>query len=296
VWIIALVVGLITLLFVLCNWIASVTDEATSGIGLIMGTLNVAWALIENIFFTICNFVIDIFVTLWNFIAAFANFFGNVFNNPIAAVARLFFDLVDTVLSLLQTLASAIDTLFGCNLADSVQGWRDSLSGWVEDEFGEEQQIMATISSDDVARYDHVGYGDAWDSGTAFGDGIADSVSNFSLTDALGIGNSDVLDMSSYSGFTDALDSSTIADSTSETADSTDSIADSLSVTDEELKYLRDIAEQETVNRYTVAEINIDQSGMQNNINSGVDVDGFMSMLTDSVGEAIDSMAEGVHI
>ena len=61
------------------------------------------------------------------------------------------------------------------------------------------------------------------------------------------------------------------------------------------MKYLRDIAEQETVNRYTVAEITIDQSGMQNNINSGDDIDGFMTKLTDSVNEAVDNMTEGVH-
>ena len=78
-------------------------------------------------------------------------------------------------------------------------------------------------------------------------------------------------------------------------SDSTDDISDSLDITEEDLKYLRDIAEQEAVNRYTVAEINIDQSGMQNNINSGDDIDGFMTKLTDSVNEAVDNMTEGVH-
>lgn len=68
-----------------------------------------------------------------------------------------------------------------------------------------------------------------------------------------------------------------------------------MDVTQEELKYMRDIAEQDAVNKFTIAEINIDQSGMQNNINSGDDVDGFMTKLTDSVNEAVDTMTEGVH-
>lgn len=54
-----------------------------------------------------------VFVMIYNLVATVANFIGNVFNDPVAAVARLFFDLADTVLSVLQALASAIDTIFG---------------------------------------------------------------------------------------------------------------------------------------------------------------------------------------
>ena len=86
-----------------------------------------------------------------------------------------------------------------------------------------------------------------------------------------------------------------VGDNLGNIADNTGAIKDSLEISEEDLKYLRDIAEQETVNRYTVAEITIDQSGMQNNINSGDDIDGFMTKLTDSVNEAVDNMTEGVH-
>lgn len=34
---------------------------------------------------------------------------------------------------------------------------------------------------------------------------------------------------------------------------------------------------------------------MQNTVNSGDDIDGFMTKLTDSVNEAVDNMTEGVH-
>lgn len=64
----------------------------------------------------------------------------------------------------------------------------------------------------------------------------------------------------------------------------------------EELKYLRDLAEQETVNRFTIAEIKIDQSGMTNTINNGAnDLDGFVSGLTNAVNEAVENITEGVH-
>ncbi|MDE6915410.1 MAG: hypothetical protein K2P39_01230, partial [Lachnospiraceae bacterium] len=63
----------------------------------------------------------------------------------------------------------------------------------------------------------------------------------------------------------------------------------------QELKYLRDLAERGIVKRFTTAEIKVDMSGMQNTVNSGDDIDGFMTRLTDSVNEAVDNMTEGVH-
>ena len=68
-----------------------------------------------------------------------------------------------------------------------------------------------------------------------------------------------------------------------------------MDMTEEELKYLRDIAEQDTINRFTTAEIKIDMSGMQNTIQGTDDLDGFISGLTDAVHEATDIMTEGVH-
>ena len=293
VWIIILVIALIAALVTLCNWIAEVTGAADSGIGIIMGALAVAAAFVGNLFVALINMVIDIFAVLWNFIAAFVNFFGNVFNDPVGAIARLFFDLVDCILGLLQTLASAIDTIFGSNLAGAVQGWRNDLSGWVDETFGQGEEIMATINGEDyhVDRFD---YGDAWDAGTDFGDDISNAIDNFSLSDIFG--QADIPNPDDYTNeLTASLDDSTVGGGIDDIAGNTSSIADAMDITQEDLKYLRDLAEQETVNRYTVAEITIDQSGMQNTINSGDDIDGFMEKLTDSVNEAVDNMTEGVH-
>lgn len=77
--------------------------------------------------------------------------------------------------------------------------------------------------------------------------------------------------------------------------ENTGSMADSLSVTDEELKYLRDIAERETINRFTTAEINFDMSGMQNTVNNDNDIDGILTKITDAVIENVFIAAEGVH-
>ena len=292
VWIVVLVIALIAALVALCNWIAQVTGAANSGIGIIVGALSVAAAFIGNLFVALINMVIDIFVVLWNFIAAFVNFFGNVFTDPVGAIARLFFDLVDTILSLLQTLAGAIDAIFGSNLAGAVQGWRDDLGGWVDETFGQGEEIMAKVSGEDW-HVDRFEYGEAWDAGVAVGDGIAEAIDNFSLSDIFG--STDIPDPQDYtSGFEDVIASSGMGDNLGDIAGDTGAIKDGLDITEEDLKYLRDIAEQEAVNRFTTAEIKVDMTN-NNNINNGMDLDGVVSGLTDAVNEAIETMTEGVH-
>lgn len=294
-WIIILIIALIALFYAAVAAVNKFAGTSVSATGIICGVFMVAAAFIGNLFVALINFVIDIFVVLWNFIAAFANFFGNVFNDPVGAIARLFFDLVDTVLSLLQSLASAIDTIFGSNLAGAVQGWRDSLGGWVDSTFGQGEEIMAKLNAEDL-HLDRFEYSSAWDAGYSFGEGIDESIANFdpsSLFDTNVPGAGDYADLSNYGSDLGGLGG--IGSGVDDIAGNTGAIADSMDITEEDLKYLRDIAEQEAVNRFTTAEINIDQSGMQNTINNGMDLDGFMGSLTDAVNEAIDSMADGIH-
>lgn len=295
VWIIILIIALIALFYAAVAAVNKFAGTSVSATGIICGVFMVAAAFIGNLFVALINFVIDIFVVLWNFIAAFANFFGNVFNDPVGAIARLFFDLVDTVLSLLQSLASAIDTIFGSNLAGAVQGWRDSLGGWVDSTFGQGEEIMAKLNAEDL-HLDRFEYSSAWDAGYSFGEGIDESIANFdpsSLFDTNVPGAGDYADLSNYGRDLGGLGG--IGSGVDDIAGNTGAIADSMDITEEDLKYLRDIAEQEAINRFTTAEISVDMSGMQNNISNGMDLDGVISGLTEGVNEAIDSMAEGVH-
>ena len=135
----------------------------------------VAFAFIGNILIAAYNLVVDVFVLIYNLVAEVANFIGNVFVDPIGAVCRLFFGLADTVLGILQALASAIDAIFGSNLAGAVQGWRDSLGGWVDDTFGQGEEVMAKLNADDL-KLDRFEYGAAWDLGYNAGAGLEASI------------------------------------------------------------------------------------------------------------------------
>lgn len=291
VWIIILIIALIALFYAAVAAVNKFAGTSVSATGIICGAFMVALVFIGNIFVALWNLVVDVFVLIYNLVATVANFIGNVFTDPIGAICRLFFDLADTVLGILQALASAIDAIFGSNLAGSVQGWRDSLGGWVDDTFGKGEEVMAKMNADDM-KLGRFEYGEAWDAGYSFGEGIDQSIANFdpsSLFDTNVPGADDYANLGSYGSGIGGIGSGV-----DDIAGNTGKIADSMDITEEDLKYLRDIAEQEAVNRFTTAEITIEQTN-HNTVSGKMDLDGIVSGLTDAASEAVDRIAEGVH-
>ena len=286
-WILLIIIAIIAALYAVVAAINKVMGTTISATGIICGALMVALAFIGNLFVAVINYIIDLFVGMWNFIATFVNFFGNVFNDPVGSIARLFFDLVDTCLGVLESLASAIDTIFGSELADGVRGWRDNLDEWVDDTFGKGEEFAKTINAEDY-HLDRFEYDDAYNAGYDFGKGIDESVANM-----FGGGDmSDLVDPNSMipEGYDESMIPSNIAD----TAANTGSMADSMDITSEDLKYLRDLAETEVINRFTTAEIKVEMTN-NNNVSSDMDLDGIVGYLTSSVHDAMTKAAEGVH-
>ncbi len=291
-WIIIAVIALVAIFYAAVGAINHFAGTSISATGVICGVFAVAGAFIGNLIVAMINFIIDIFCVLWNFIAMFANFFANVFNDPVGSIVRLFYDLGDCVISILESLASAIDSIFGSNLAGAVSGWYGSLGNWVDKTFGKGEEVMAQMNGSDY-HLERFEYGGAWDAGYDFGSGGGSAAVGLGggIGDGIGAGISNALGNEVASG----LDNSAAAGDLNDIAGNTGDIKESLDVTEEDLKYLRDIAEQETVNRFTTASITIDQSGMKNTVNGTNDLDGFVSGLTDAVEEAARIITEGVH-
>lgn len=288
VWIIILIIALVALFYAAVAAVNHFAGTSVSATGLICGAFMAALAFIGNIFVALWNLVVDVFVMIYNLVATVANFIGNVFNDPVAAVARLFFDLADTVLSVLQALASAIDTIFGSNLAGSVQGWRDSLGGWVDSTFGKGEEVMEKLNADDM-KLGRFEYGAAFDMGYEFGQGVEDTVGglfDFSAMDSLG---ADALD--AY-GLGNTLDG--IYGNTGDTAGNTAAMSDALDIAEEDLAYMRDIAEREAINRFTTAEIRVEQQNT-NYISQDADLDGIMDAWANDFATKLDVSEEGVH-
>lgn len=296
VWIIMLIIALIAIIFAVCSAIAKLTGVANSGFGVITGGINVVIQFFKNLGLTVANIALGI----GNAIAALGSNIMTAFHNAICSVQAWWYDLLSTCLSVIESICAALNKLpfveFDysgiSNAADDYAAKAAEAAGNKED-----YTSISDAFNDGFSTFDTFQDGwaaDAFDAGASWGDGVADAVSNFSLSDVFG--GTDIPNVDDYtSGFNDAIANSGVGDNLGSIADDTGAIKDNMDITQEDLKYLRDIAEQEAVNRYTVAEINIDQSGMQNNISSGDDIDGFMTKLTDSVNEAVDNMTEGVH-
>ena len=85
------------------------------------------------------------------------------------------------------------------------------------------------------------------------------------------------------------------AKNTKDTADNTKKIAEAMDIMDEDLKFMRDIAEQEVINKYTTAKIEINMENI-NNISKDVDFDGIITHISEQIAEATANGAEAVHI
>ena len=146
-----------------------------------------------------------------------------------------------------------------------------------------------------MEKWDYIDYGDAARAGYLFGEGIENTIKDFDLS-SLFENNipspDDYNEMFGGSPWDGALDN--IGSGIEDIAGNAGRIADSMDITKEELKSICDMAEQEVVNRFTTAEIHIKQTN-HNTVKGGMDLDGVIEKLTESVNEAVEAAAEGVH-
>lgn len=285
-WIVLLIIALVAAFYAAVAAINHFAGTSLSATGIVMGAFAVAGTFIINLILGVVNFVIGIGVELYNLIATFANFFANVFNDPVGAIINLFAGMFDFILGIVQSAASLIDTVLGTDMSSAVAGFRNTVATKVEEIVGDQVEVMEKLNASDY-QIQRIEYGDAWAAGNSLGRGIEDAVGglfNFDLGAAENYG--------ADSPF--ALDD--ISNNAALTAANTGATADALTATTEELEYLRDIAERDAINRFTTAEVKIDMTGMQNRIEGGADLDGVISALTDGFTEALLTAAEGVHV
>ena len=282
-WIVVLVIALVAAFYAAVAAINHFAGTSLSATGLIMGAFAVAGAFLINLVLGVVNFVIGLGVELYNLIATFANFFANVFNDPVGAIINLFAGMFDFILGIVESAASLIDTVLGTDMSSAVAGFRNTVATKVEEIVGDQVEVMEKLDASDY-QIQRIEYGDAWAAGNDLGKGIEDAVGGLFDFD-LGTGED-------YgAGFT--MDD--IANSAALTAENTGATADALTASNEELAYLRDIAEREAINRFTTAEVRIDMTGMTNRIEGNADLDGVISELTNGFTEALVTAAEGGH-
>lgn len=292
-WILLMGFAFIAIIYAIVAAVNNATGSTYSAVGVICGIIAVAGAFIANIVLGVINFVIGIFIELWNFFNIFVAAFSIIFNNPIAAIQVLFLNLFNFIVGVVEAAAGLIDTIFGSNLASAVAGFQAKVQAKIDTLITENGGSKpATINSEDY-KLKPISYSGAWDAGYNWG-------ANFGSGDS-GAGN--IPESVDVSGNTSNIPSNmgAIADNTGatagntgRTADNTAAIANSVDISNEQLKYLRDIAERDTVNRFTTASIKVTMNN-NNTVNSEMDLDGIVNNLAYSVENAMVMAAEGVH-
>ena len=304
---IVLVIGLIYLVVAAINHFAGTSISAT---GIVAGAFMVLAAFIHNRI-----------AYLWNIFASIAEFFVNVWQHPMYSVKRLFYNLASNVLDYAISMTSGWDnfaTAFvnaiikAVNLA--IGAWNkfidilpDSVTSTLGLSHGVEVSERKSITSDlrgikgalgdwvgdapttywEAPRMDMKSLGAAWHTGKNWGDNLFNFDKNKSNTDK-----------AIENAINNALNASNIGDKLDKanrnggsTAGDTARMANSMEATNEDLKYLRDMADSRVINRYTT-EIKVEMKN-ENHINKEMDIDGVIDRFGEKVEEVVEMLAEG---
>lgn len=296
-WIILAIVAVIGILIGVLYYLGFSTEEV---VGIMCGTfmsfVGFVWNLFVGVINAIWEFIKYMMAPIISIVEWVLNVLNGGFNSFGDAVKNLLGQICSWFLDLGTVVTKIIDAIFGTDWTAGLNSLKDKVLAW-----GKNNDAISINLSDDSA-LDRVEYADMFGKGYEFGTDATKKVKGFTsgLTDGLTSHLDGITYNTSIPGLPsgEAVKPSTggkgvldgIKGDTSKIAKNTGDKS-----VEEELKYLREIGEREAINRFTTAEIKVDMKNT-NNINNGMDIDGFMNKLTSKLTESLNIAAEGVHI
>lgn len=284
VWIPLVIIAVIALFYGLIAVINRATGTSISATGVIAGGINVLFQAFKNLGLQVANIALGI----WNAMGATAENIQIAFHNGIANIQTFFYNLLSTVMSVIAKIAEALSKLpfiefdasglisaadnYAAKAAEAQAGKQEYTS--ISDAFSEGYNTFDAFSDGWIL--------DAYNSGYDFGAGIGDKIGGF-----FGKGMENM-----------GIDTSAFGADLSDVPGGVDEIArntkDTVDISDEELKYLHDLAERDVINRFTTAKIQVEMVN-HNNVSSNMDLDGIVDYLVTEVDTAMEQAAEGEH-
>lgn len=293
------IIALIAVIYVVVAWINKTQSTTYSATGIICGCINVVIQFFKNLGLSIANIVLGIISAVkavgYNIQAAF--------HNAIFSVIAWWYDMLATALEVVEKICAALNKLPFVEIDYSeITSMADDYAAKSAEAAGNKMEYKDIGEEFDKGSSTFDAFEDGWvsnayNSGYGWGQGVEDSISNFfGGEDAFGgiqdfVSNAAGILGTDNGGYGASQD---IADNIAGIAGDTANISDSLDISQENLKYLLDLAEQEAINRFTTAEIRVDMSGMQNMVNNTNDLDGIVDGLTMRVIESMEVVKEGV--
>ena len=282
-WILLIIIAVIAAIYMIVAAINKLTGSTISATGIICGVVAVAGAFVLNCAIGVLNAIIQAIWTI--FVAPFLgivewilNVCNGGFNSFGDAVANLIGQIIGWFLNLGKVVTTIIDAIFGTDWTAGLESLQSAVTSW-----GKNENAITLDKNAPTIDY-RATYSGAWDAGYDFGQGIDDKIGG--MFDASGLDSMGAFDLSN------TLDG--IYGNTGDTAGNTAAMSDALDITEEDLSYLRDIAEREAINRFTTAEIHVEQHN-ENHISKDADLDGIMDAWANNFAEKLDVSEEGVH-
>ena len=282
-WVLIAIIAIIGIIYLVIAAVNKFAGTSISATGVIFGVFTWLGSVIANIFIGCFELIFGLVNYLVNPFISFANFLANVFNNPVSSVIYLFTDMVDNVLAMLQKIASAMDFVFGTKMGDTIKNWRSGLKDMADSvvqQYAPNENYQKVIDNVDFSVENTLGWSrfnntDAYNEGYRSGENINFTFGSQSLSTP-----SDFVDMSILNGNTSAI------------LANTNTMKD---ISEDELKYFRDIAEREAINRFTTAEVKVEMGGINNNVNSSMDLDSMIDYISEGTREGLQTVANGVY-
>lgn len=282
-WILLIIIAVIAAIYMIVAAINKLTGSTISATGIICGVVAVAGAFVLNCAIGVLNAIIQAIWTI--FVAPFLgivewilNVCNGGFNSFGDAVANLIGQIIGWFLNLGKVVTTIIDAIFGTDWTAGLESLQSAVTSW-----GKNENAITLDKNAPTIDY-RATYSGAWDAGYDFGQGIDDKIGG--MFDASGLDSMGAFDLSN------TLDG--IYGNTGDTAANTAATADALDIAEEDLAYLRDIAEREAINRFTTTEIKVEQHN-ENHISKDADLDGIMDAWANDFAEKLEVSEEGVH-
>lgn len=229
-----------------------------------------ATGIITGAIYGIGAHIYNMIVTSVNMFISFAEFLANVFTNPIVAIKRLFINLGLSILGVIKSVMGIVDKIIDTGISDKLSEMESNLQVKLEGTTAEGYRDFKTATGGRLDYMQLKDTGEAVTKGYKQGEDISNSL-NFGLDNGM---------MDQTNSYLSQISGNTAKTNTS------------LDLTKEELKYMRDLAEQEVINRYTTTSMKVEVSN-NNNISNSLDIDEVAGMLTNKLVESAATVAEG---
>ena len=284
-WIVGGILLAVGALYVAIAVINKVQNKSISATGRICGAVNVVNKAIENT----VHFCWNASLGIWHAFAACASNIGTAFHNGFLNVLMFFDDVVITIIDGIVAIGEALNKLPFVEF--DLDGLKSAAGSWAAEKaelYGDKKDYVSVADAFNNGFHTFETFKEGW-AADAYKQGYdkGSKIENF-FKNFFG---KKMVEKEYKQKMPELADNS---NKLKEIGDNTSKISKQMEITSEDLKYIRDMAEREYVNRFTTAQITVNQTN-HNTVKNDMDLDGITEHLRSTMEEQMAAAAEGVH-